>query len=83
MATAEQRDAAQTRKVAAGALNAAKGNRKTAARVLRGQAAQAAGDAQAALEQGAGDERTQQLLDKARRRLRGGGRGFDSLFLRQ
>ena len=73
MATAEQRDAAQTRRVATGALHAANGGRETAARNLRGQAAQAAGDAQAALEQGAGDERATQLLDKAYRRIRAAG----------
>ena len=73
MATAEQRDAAQTHKVATAALRDAKGNRKMAARVLRGQTAQAAGDAQAALEQGVGDERATQLLDKAYRRLRAAG----------
>lgn len=44
MATAEQRDAAQTRKVATAALRDAKGNRKMAARVLRGQAAPDSGN---------------------------------------
>ena len=73
MATAEQRDAAQTHRVATAAPHAAKGDRTTAARNLRGQAAEAAGDAQAALEQGAGDERATQLLDKAYRRLRAAG----------
>lgn len=77
MATAEQRDAAQTHRVATAALHAAKGNRTTAARNLRGQAAEAtaeaAGGAQAALGQGGGDERATQLLDKAYRRLRAAG----------
>ena len=73
MATAEQRDAAQTHRVATGALHAANGDRTTAARNLRGQAAESCGGAQEALEKGAGDERAQQLLDRARRRLRAAG----------
>ena len=51
MATAEQRDAAQTHRVATGALHAANGDRETAARNLRGQAADACGGAQTALAQ--------------------------------
>lgn len=70
MTRAERRDAERTHKVAQAALQTARGSRPHARARLRHQAGESIDAARIALDDGAGAERVQQLLDRASRRLR-------------